>query len=99
MNDQIIKTRETIVTYPPSYFSVVESKDITITKIDEPYSYVSEYRIEYEGAFWQKKGVFLDNEIEAFCSGVDAERERFMDMLDNYCNEDTIQLIKRLLDR
>lgn len=54
------------------------------------------FRIEYENA--KSKDLHRltspsDSEIEAYCSGVDAERERFLNVLSSTCDKRTLQNI------
>lgn len=69
-----------------------------VIKITDSTKGTNFFRIEYEDA--KSKDLHRvtspsDTEIEAYCSGVDAERERFLNVLSSTCDKGTIQ---RILD-
>lgn len=98
---ETIKHRKVIVAKAPSCISEEVIKEIKITQIDSFFG-PSNFEISYEGAFCTFEHPLTDNEVEAFCQGVEAERARVLHMLDDYFfeagDEKTLQAIELLIN-
>lgn len=94
MIKETIKHRKIIVAKAPSWISREEIKEIKITQIDHVFSSESDFNISYEGAHCTFQHPLTDNEVEAFCEGVESERDRIHNILADYCDEKTLQVIE-----
>lgn len=98
MVKETIKHRKIIVAKAPSWISKEEIKEIKITQIDSFFG-PSNFEISYGGASCTFEHPLTDNEVEAFCEGVEAEQDRVLHMLYDYFfevgDEKTLQAIER----
>jgi len=97
-----IKNREAVIASPPDWIAKKISKAVKIKRIDQPFEIYSDFTIEYDGTVsevFQKHEPPTDDEIEAYCAGVDAERERIIDVLVDFCDKETIDNIEKFLSR
>lgn len=94
MVKETIKHRKIIIAEAPSWISREIIKEVKITQIDS-FHVPSVFEISYDGVFYQFQHSPTDNEVEAFCEGVESERERFLYMLADYLDEKTYQEIER----
>lgn len=97
MVKEIIKHRKIIVAHAPKFISTEEVKEIKITEAEHFFSKGSDFQINYDGATCDFQYKPSDNEIEAFCIGVDAARDSFLMVLEDYFDDETIIEIDKKL--
>jgi|APAga8741244001_1050109.scaffolds.fasta_scaffold02395_4 hypothetical protein len=83
--------REVLQSKPPNWKAEKISKEVKIIEIEDPFGTETEFTVHYEGAISKSLYSFpTEKEIELFCNGVDAERERFIDMLADILSDESL---------
>ncbi len=81
---------------PPRWLQKKNIKKVKVIEVTQEFELYSNFYIEYDNTFSKTFQGYLrpsDNEIEAYCSGVDAERERFLAVLGSICDDETMKKI------
>ncbi|MEK5081042.1 hypothetical protein MKX73_19135 [Solibacillus sp. FSL W7-1436] len=97
MVKEIIKHRKIIVAKPPNFISTEEIKEIKITQVEHMLSKGSDFQIYYDGATCTFQYKPSEKEIEAFCIGVDAARDSFLFVLEDFFEDEIINKIEHKL--